>query len=167
MKTLLLIRHAKSSWDEPGISDFDRPLNERGKKDAPIMAKRVKEKAIELDHLISSPAKRAKKTAKYFAEEFGFKKEDIDLIEALYGATQTEFLQTVKDINDKYSTVALFSHNPGITEYANTLTSVRLDNMPTGSMFAVQADVNSWQDFAAAEKQFLFFDYPKNPAGKI
>ena len=67
MKTLLLIRHAKSSWDEPGISDFDRPLNERGKKDAPIMAKRVKEKAIELDHLISSPAKRAKKTAKYFA----------------------------------------------------------------------------------------------------
>lgn len=163
MKTLLLIRHAKSSWDQPGISDFDRPLNERGKKDAPEMAKRLKEKGIRLDYLVSSPAKRAKKTAKYFAEEFGFKKEDINLIEALYGATQIEFSQAVKDINDKYNVAALFSHNPGVTDFASSLTNVRVDDMPTCAVFALQAKTDTWKDFLSAEKNFLFFDYPKNP----
>ena len=163
MKTLLLVRHAKSSWDQAGISDFDRPLSERGKKDAPVMAKRVKEKGIELDHLVSSPAKRAKKTAKYFAEEFGFKKEDITLVEALYGATQQEFLQAIREISDKYKTVALFSHNPGITEFASSLTNVRVDDMSTCAVFAVQAACITWKDFIEAEKSFLFFDYPKNP----
>jgi phosphohistidine phosphatase len=163
MKTLLLIRHAKSSWEQPDLSDFDRPLNERGKKDAPEMAKRVKEKGIEIDHLLSSTAKRAKKTAKYFAEEFGFKKEDIKLVEELYGATQSEFLQAVKDIDDKYKTVALFSHNPGITDFASSLTNVRIDDMPTCAVFALQIETDSWKDFQNAEKNFLFFDYPKNP----
>ena len=163
MKTLLLVRHAKSSWDQPGLSDFDRPLNERGKKDAPLMAKRVKEKGIELDHLVSSPAKRAKKTARYFAEEFGFKKDDIKLVEELYGATQSGFLQAVKDLNDKYNSVALFSHNPGITDFASSLTNVRVDDMPTCAIFALQIDTSSWQEFMNPEKNFLFFDYPKNP----
>jgi len=74
MKTLILIRHAKSSWDQPGLSDFDRPLNERGKKDAPVMAKRVKEKGIELDHLVSSPAKRAKKRPGILQKNLALKK---------------------------------------------------------------------------------------------
>jgi phosphohistidine phosphatase len=163
MKTLLLVRHAKSSWDQPGLSDFDRPLNERGKKDAPEMAKRVKEKGIELDHLISSTAKRARKTARYFAEEFGFKKEDVKLVEELYGATQSEFIQAVKGIDDKYETVALFSHNPGITDFASSLTNVRVDDMPTCAVFALQIETDNWKDFQNAEKNFLFFDYPKNP----
>jgi len=163
MKTLLLVRHAKSSWESPSLSDFDRPLNERGKADAPQMAKRVKEKGMELDHLVSSPAKRAKKTAKYFAEEFGFEKEDIKLVEELYGATQAQFLKTITDINDKYKTVALFSHNPGISDFASSLTNVRVDDMPTCAIFALQAETESWKDFAIAEKKFLFFDYPKNP----
>ena len=85
MKILLLVRHAKSSWDTPGINDFDRPLNERGKKDAPEMAKRIAEK-ITIDHFVSSPAKRARRTAKYFAEAFDQKKEDIKLVDELYAA---------------------------------------------------------------------------------
>lgn len=165
MKTLILIRHAKSSWDQIGLSDFDRPLNERGKKDAPEMAQRLKEKGVRLEGLVSSPAKRARKTAKYFAEAFGFKKEDIQLVEELYGATQAAFLKTVSDVSDKYSTVALFSHNPGITEFASSLTNVRVDDMPTCAMFAVQMDADSWKEFTKAEKKFLFFDYPKNPIG--
>ena len=127
------------------------------------MAKRLKEKGIRLDYLVSSPAKRAKKTAKYFAEEFGFKKEDINLIEALYGATQIEFSQAVKDINDKYNVAALFSHNPGVTDFASSLTNVRVDDMPTCAVFALQAETDTWKDFLSAEKNFLFFDYPKNP----
>jgi len=127
------------------------------------MAKRVKDKGIELDHLLSSPAKRARKTAKYFAEEFGFKKEDIQVVEELYGASLSEFLKAVSHINDKYKTVALFSHNPGITDFASSLTNVRVDDMPTCAVFALQIETGSWKDFAIAGKNFLFFDYPKNP----
>ena len=163
MKTLLLIRHAKSSWEHPGLSDFDRPLNERGKKDAPEMAKRVKEKGIELDLLVSSPAKRARKTAKYFAEQFGFDKDDIKIVGELYGATRAEFLFAVANISDEYNQVALLSHNPGITDFASSLTNVRVDDMPTCAIFALQIETDSWKNFAAAEKKFLFFDYPKNP----
>lgn len=162
MKTLLLVRHAKSSWDAPGLSDFDRPLNERGKKDAPEMAKRLKDKKIEIDLFVSSPAKRARKTAKYFAEEFGVKKEDIQLVDDLYLATPSAFQKTVAELNDKDDAVVIFSHNPGITEFANSLSNVRIDDMPTCSVFAVYADTGSWSDFENAEKKFLFFDYPKN-----
>jgi len=161
MKTLILIRHAKSSWDQIGIDDFDRPLNERGKKDAPEMAKRLKEKAIELDYLISSPAKRARKTARYFAEQFGFKKEDINLIDELYGATRSAFSKVVAQIDDKNHAVALFSHNPGITSFANSLTESHIDDMPTCSVFAIKVNADKWKDFRTAKKEFLFFDYPK------
>ena len=75
MKTLILVRHAKSDWGNPSLSDFDRPLNERGKRDAPVMAKRLLDKKIKIDQIIASPAKRAARTAKYFAEVFDYKKE--------------------------------------------------------------------------------------------
>ena len=78
MKTLILVRHAKSDWGNPSLSDFDRPLNERGKRDAPIMAKRLLDKKIKIDQIIASPAKRAAKTAKYFAEAFDYKKDKIE-----------------------------------------------------------------------------------------
>jgi phosphohistidine phosphatase len=163
MKSLILVRHAKSSWEAVGIDDFDRPLNDRGKQDAPIMAKRLKNKNIDIDLFISSPAKRALRTAKYFAEEFDIDKKEIDQIDKLYGASVSVFLEVITSINDKHKTAALFSHNPGITEFANTLTTVHIDNMPTCSMFAVQADTDKWADFLRSEKKFLFFDYPKNP----
>ena len=163
MKTLILVRHAKSSWDTPGLSDFDRPLNEKGKKDAPEMAKRLKDKEIKVDLLVSSPAKRARKTAKYFAETYGLKKEDIQLVEDLYLATPEAFQKAVQSLNDKNAVVTLFSHNPGITEFANSLTNVRIDDMPTCSVFATSVDTENWSDFSKAEKKFLFFDYPKNP----
>jgi len=161
MKTLILVRHAKSSWSEPGLSDFDRPLNERGKKDAPEMAQRLKEK-IKVDHFVSSPAKRAKRTARFFAEEFGMDKDSIQLVEDLYMATQEGFLKTISAIDDQYDAVALFSHNPGISEFASSLTNVKVDDMPTCAMFALAAETVSWQNFEQAAKKFLFFDYPKN-----
>lgn len=163
MKTLLLVRHAKSSWDAPGLSDFDRPLNERGKNDAPEMAKRLKAKGVSIDLFVSSPAKRAKKTARYFAETFDLKKDDIVLIDDLYLASPPAFASAISGMDDKYNTAALFAHNPGITEFASSLTNVRVDDMPTCAVFAVQAECDSWSSFADAEKKFLFFDYPKNP----
>ncbi len=167
MKTLILIRHAKSSWAEDGLSDSERPLNERGKKDAPEMAKRLKKKGLKIDAFISSPAKRAKRTAKYFADEFNADKGSILIENALYGALPSQFEQIVASLKDKDDTIAFFSHNPGITEYANTTTGVHTDNIPTCGIFAVQADVKSWSEFTKAEKSFLFYDYPKNPLADI
>ena len=161
MKSLLIVRHAKSSWDLSTPNDFDRPLNDRGKKDAPAAAKRLIKKGIQIDAFISSPAKRAKKTAKYFMAEYGLDKDKIILIPELYEAHYTVFYDVIRDLNDKYQSAAIFSHNPGITEFVNTLSEMKIDNMPTCAVFAVHADIESWQQFKEAEKKFWFFDYPK------
>ena len=167
MKTLILIRHAKSDWGNEGLNDSERPLNERGKKDAPEMAERLRKKGLKIDAFISSPAKRALRTARYFAKEFEIDKDEIHVENALYGALPSQFEQIVAALKDKENIVAMFSHNPGITEYANTLSNVHTDNIPTCGVFAVQADVNSWKEFAKAEKSFLFYDYPKNPLADV
>ncbi|HVG41393.1 MAG TPA: histidine phosphatase family protein [Chitinophagaceae bacterium] len=164
MKTLIIVRHAKSSWEEIGQKDIDRPLNGRGKKDAPEMAKRLKKKEVKIDLFLSSPAKRAKKTAKHFAEEYNVKKDEIKIEEKLYEAASQTFYDVVKGLPDKHDAVALFSHNPGITEFVNSLTSVHTDNMPTCGVFAVRANIDNWAQFKEKDKEFLFFDYPKNSA---
>jgi phosphohistidine phosphatase len=162
MKTLLLVRHAKSSWDNFLLTDFERPLNDRGKHDAPMMAKRLLKKEVKIDGFISSPAKRAKKTAQAFAEEYGKTKKNIILDPNLYEASIKNFEEVIDDIQNKFDTVAIFSHNPGITDFANTLTQQKIDNIPTCGVFAVKADVKDWEDFNTAKKEFWFFDYPKH-----
>ena len=161
MKILLIIRHAKSSWELETLNDFERSLNERGKKDGPIMARRLLDKNISIDAFISSPAKRAKKTAELFCEAFNKKKEDIIFISPLYHATPEIFFDVVGRLDETYNSVAIFSHNPGITEFVNELSDdVVVDNMPTCSVFAVKSNITKWKDFAKAKKELLFFDYP-------
>ena len=161
MKSLLIVRHAKSSWDLSTPNDFDRPLNDRGKKDAPAAAKRLKKKGITIDAFISSPAKRAKKTARHFANEYEIDEEKIILVPELYEAHASVFTEVVQSLDDSYNTVAIFSHNPGITDFVNSLTEVKVDNVPTCGVFAVQVKADSWEAFKDAEKKFWFFDYPK------
>lgn len=161
MKTLLLVRHAKSSWDDFSINDIDRPLNDRGKKDAPAMAKRIKDKDIKIDAFISSPAKRARKTAEAFAKEYEEKKGNIIFFEELYLASPPAFLDVISKTDDEFKTIAVFSHNDGITSFANMLTSERIDNIPTSGVFAVKIKTKHWADFEKAEKEFWFFDSPK------
>lgn len=160
-KQLLLVRHAKSSWADFSIKDFDRPLNDRGKKDAPAMAKRLLDKKIAINAFISSPAKRARKTAEYFAAEYDQPKKAIIFIDELYLATPEVFATVISQVSDEYDTIAVFSHNNGITDFANTLTDTRIDEMPTCSIFAVKVSVQSWSEFKRAKKEFWFFDYPK------
>ncbi len=162
MKTLLVVRHAKSSWDSPGMADFDRPLNGRGKKDAPEMARRLLRLKINIDVFVSSPANRAKSTASYFITEYGRKEKEIVLVPALYHALTETFYQTVAGIDNQFSSAALFSHNPGITDFVNTLTQVNIDNMPTCGVFAVTIKMDHWSEFARAPKELLLFDYPKS-----
>ena len=161
MKTVLLVRHAKSSWDDPLMNDFERPLNERGKKDAPIMARRIKDRKISIEAFISSPAKRAKKTAKLFAEVFEVNEEKIRYKTELYHADTEAFYSVIENTDNAVNSIAVFSHNPGITYFANELTEVKLDDMPTCAVFVLHADCSKWKDFRKAKKHFLLFDYPK------
>lgn len=161
MKTLLLIRHAKSSWDDAAVADVDRPLNDRGRRDAPAMAKRLIKAGISIDRFVSSPARRARQTAELFAHEFDVKEKKIRFVPQLYQATQPAFEAVIDGLDNDDDTVAIFSHNPGITEFVNTLTSaVRIDNMPTCAVFVVKSETKHWKDFRATA-QFGFFDYPK------
>jgi phosphohistidine phosphatase len=161
MKTLLLIRHAKSSWEDAQQNDFDRPLNARGLKDAPMMADRLLDRKVKIDAFISSPAKRARQTCELFMQ--AFKKEETAMIlqSQLYLAQPDVFLQTIQQLSTTLSHVAIFSHNNGITEFANSLAVARIDNMPTCSIFAIRLQTDSWSDFAKAKKELWFFDYPK------
>lgn len=166
MKTLLIIRHAKSSWDSTNTPDIDRPLNDRGKKDAPAMARRVLKAGIHVGRLVSSPARRARHTAELFAHELGIKDKEIVILNELYHAQPAVFQQVINDLDDKDDTVAVFSHNPGITTFVNLLSSVRLDNMPTCGVFAVKSGSPTWSEFFAGDREFLFFDYPKSAAAE-
>ncbi|MBM3416561.1 MAG: histidine phosphatase family protein [Bacteroidetes bacterium] len=161
MKQLILVRHAKSDWGNPGLDDLDRPLNERGKKDAPAMARRLLDKKIKIDLFVSSSAKRAARTAKAFAEEFEAKKKKLLFKEELYLPASSAFYDVIAEIDDKFDNIALFSHNNGITDFANQLTDTRIDNIPTCGVFAVKADCSKWKDFREARKELWFFDYPK------
>lgn len=160
MKQLFIIRHAKSDQSFFG-NDFERPLNERGRLDAPVMAKRLLDKKYILDGLVSSPAVRAKKTAEAFAASLKIPSAEIIFVSALYHAAPEVFYEVVAGLPDELSMVGIFSHNPGISCFVNSLTEIKVDNMPTCSIFAVSSDIISWAGFNKAKKDFLFFDYPK------
>jgi phosphohistidine phosphatase len=161
MKSVLIIRHAKSSWDNTEVSDFERPLNDRGKDDAPKMAKRLLERHVSIDAFISSSARRARKTAALFIKEFDGDKDHIILVPELYLAGPDAFYEAIANAPASAKTIAVFAHNPGITDFANELTDVRIDDMPTCAIFAVKADIKNWSEFKDADKQYWFFDYPK------
>lgn len=158
-KTIILVRHAKSDWVNINLSDFDRPLNKRGKKDAPEMAQRLLNKKVQVDAIVSSPAVRAANTASVFAEALQVK---ITYNEELYMAAPEIFNKVISSLNNEWNTVLIVSHNNGITDFANILTNARIDNMPTCGVFAVQAGCLSWNTFKDTTKEFLFFDCPKN-----
>jgi len=161
MKSLLLIRHAKSSPDFD-IDDFDRPLNSRGETEAAAMTQKLIKKDIKIDYFVSSPAKRALTTATFFAKGYGQKLKDITTVSSLYEPTTDAFYNVIENLDDSFTTVAVFSHNPTITEFANQLTSVKVDDLPTCAVFAVKADVKKWKEFLFADKNCWLFDYPKS-----
>lgn len=162
MKTLLLIRHAKSSWNDSSLPDIERPLNERGKHDAPVMAKKIIDKNVEIDAFVSSPAKRAKKTAELFMKAFNIDKEKLIIGPSLYEAPAKTFFVVIESLKDEFNSVAIFAHNPGITDFVNLLNCYPVYEMPTCAVFAIKIDTKKWEAFKDADKEFLFFDYPKN-----
>jgi len=161
MKYLYLIRHAKSSWDHPELSDHDRPLSKRGKRDAPLMAKVLKKKNIRPDLILSSTAKRAIDLAYIIAEELNYKKKKILASKSLYLADIDEMLSAVRDADDEAEIVFMLGHNPGITEFANSLCNYDIDNIPTSGIFCVEFEVRKWKEIELGKGIFKSFDYPK------
>jgi phosphohistidine phosphatase len=162
MKTIILVRHAKSSWEDPSLDDFDRPLNKRGKNNAPFMGKKLKERKIIPDIILSSPAKRARKTARTIAKKIGYPKKMIRLDDKMYHTGARYLFELVKNLDDEDETVMLFGHNPGFNDFADMLLKKnKVFNIPTTGVYCITFDVNHWQEVEAGRGKFVFFDYPK------
>jgi phosphohistidine phosphatase len=165
MKQLIIVRHAKSSWDNPLLADFDRPLNNRGEKDAPRMAKKVRDQSITPDMIITSPANRALTTCKAFCHTLRIPEDRIVIEKKLYHASEDQilsFLKTLKDHpRDKEEVVMIFGHNPGLTEFTNSLLNEDIENIPTCGVVGGTLSIPSWKEIKWGCGEMEFFHYPK------
>lgn len=161
MKQLILIRHAKSSWSDPRATDFERKLNKRGKRDAPFMAEKLAQRGVEADLIISSPAKRARKTAKHMAKATGHDPGSIVFSEDAYSFSAADVLPILKGVDNKYEIVFFIGHNYGLTDLAEQLTGETLLNIPTSGMVAMKCRIEKWSEMLPGCAQMEFFDYPK------
>jgi len=161
-KQLLLVRHAKSDWDNIRLSDFDRPLNSRGNKNAPEMARRLLKKGIIPQQIVSSPAVRALTTARYFAKELGLQKSGIVKEMQIYEALTSTLMEVINKLDNNYSLIALFGHNPGMTSVVSNLCTTDLYNIPTCGMVLIEFPFDEWDLVSAGTGELVFYDYPKN-----
>lgn len=161
-KKLFLIRHGKSDWGDAGLKDFDRPLNSRGKANATEMAKRLVNQQLFPDLIVSSPAKRALSTAKYFAKEWDIDENHIQLDVNIYEAGLKTLLKAINDFNNEQDIVAIFGHNPGFTDLANYLSSGHIYNMPTSSIVYLEFPFDDWKLISNDTAKVVLFDYPKS-----
>lgn len=162
MKTLLIVRHAKSSWDNPNFSDYERPLNSRGERDAPYMAKVIKDKGINADIIISSPAVRALTTAKAFAAEQKIDESKIIIKELIYNSGFSEILRMLKKSDDVHNTIMLFGHNPDITHLSSYLSGNYFDNVHTCGVVCIAfPNVDKWANIDDQNGILSFYEYPR------
>jgi phosphohistidine phosphatase len=167
MKKIVLVRHAKSSWKFPELKDFDRPLKKRGLNEAPLMGKVLKDIHITPDLIITSPAVRAMTTAKMIAQEIGFNENLIIAEPRLYLESKSKLLKEINTIDEKYNTVFLVGHNPGLTDLANSLLGDSIDNIPTSGAVGIQFECNTWMEVEKGKGKKLFFEVPKKHREKV
>jgi len=160
MRTISFIRHAKSD-QRVNLPDFDRPLNQRGKNDAPRMGKHIKNNYIQPDLILSSPATRAKKTAEFIAKAIDYPETEIVFIEDLYFADTETFFKIIHETGDDFKHLFIVSHNPGTTYIINRISNTRLDHMPTCGIAEIEFDVNHWNEIQDKMGILKRFDTPK------
>jgi phosphohistidine phosphatase len=165
MKTLFLIRHAKSSRDDPALPDKDRQLNERGERDAPRMGKRLAKRGVQPDLILSSPARRALTTAEIIARKLDYKPKDIVVDDRLYATAADELLNVIHELDDKLKRVMLFGHNPELTALAHRL-SRDIAHMPTCAVAEFTFAAKSWSDVGRATLERVAFERPKDSEGE-
>ena len=166
MKHLTLIRHAKSSWDAGVLTDRERPLNDRGRRDAPVMGRRLGERSPAPDLIVASPALRAQETANAIAAALEYATDRIATESAIYEAMVADLLEVVRNLDPQHDRVALVGHNPGITDFITEVTRDRIDNVPTCGVVELCFDA-SWAEFPGEIAELIHFDYPKKlpPSG--
>ncbi len=160
MKTLFLIRHAKSSWDDTSLADRDRPLNDRGKRDAPKMGERLAKRDVSPDLILSSPAVRALETAEIIAKKLDYRRKDIVVDDRLYAVAADDLLDVIHKLDDKLRRVMLFGHNPELTELAHRL-SGKISHLPTCAVAEFRFDAKSWSKIGKVKPTKVALDYPK------
>jgi phosphohistidine phosphatase len=159
MKRVILMRHAKSSWSDNNLNDHTRPLNKRGRRDAPIMALKIKEEGIVPQIIFSSDSSRTKETSKYLLTKLTNTK--IEYNRQLYHASESTILGVIQEIDDQYDTVMVLAHNPGITDAFYFLANTRIDNVPTSGIGCIEFAVSSFSDIKKLSGQLVYFIYPK------
>ncbi|MGY3088089.1 phosphohistidine phosphatase [Hymenobacter sp. UYAg731] len=162
MKTLYLLRHAKSSWSFDELSDQERPLNDRGRDDAPLMGQALAKRRICPDAIVSSPAVRAMSTAVLVAREMQYPHDKIVVEPGIYGADVDDFLTIIKALPDSAASVLVVGHNPTITETANALSPSSLNEMPTAAVVCLRFACDHWAEVSKVNAEFYFYDYPRN-----
>jgi phosphohistidine phosphatase len=168
MKRLSLLRHAKSSWSGNNLKDRDRPLNQRGERDAPYMGARFLARKLRPSLIITSPAVRAVTTARSIADALGYPFEFVQREADLYLASPQAILEVVATQDDNFNNVLLVGHNPGLTDIINELLpNLRLDNLPTAGIVCLDSEAETWADIAKANLELVFYDYPKNPENLV
>jgi phosphohistidine phosphatase len=161
MLQLTLIRHAKSSWENPALNDFDRPLNKRGRKNAPLMGKVIRKRGLVFEQIVSSPALRAITTARSIAEKLGFPEQDVVQRADLYDASLNALLDCVSSLDNRYSKIALVAHNPGITALCNHLTGESITNLPTCAVALIEFDLDDWRAVDQDTGRLALYEYPR------
>lgn len=161
MKTLYLVRHAKSSWRDTSLRDIDRPLNKRGKRDAPRMADYLSKNITCPEVFISSPSRRTKDTAASFLRAFGRTAADLKLEGDLFHGYEEDMTGVLSSIDSSCQSCMLFVHNPGITDYVNELTGADIYNIPTCGVAGIRLETDDWVEINKCPAKLLFYYYPK------
>lgn len=162
MKILYLLRHAKSSWKYTDIPDFERPLNRRGKRDIAVMAQIIRSKNVLIDLVLSSPAKRAKKTIKKVFKILEYKKEKIVFNQDIYNANVSDIFNILQEVSPSTQHLMLVGHNPAFTDVANLLlANAKIANLPTCGLIGIRFPCSSWADIDECSGELLLYEYPK------
>lgn len=162
MRHLTLIRHAKSSWKNPGLADYDRPLNKRGRKNAPLMGSRFTARSISFDAIFSSSAKRTIETTRLISEEINFPLHRVIFSSRIYESDCSSLFQYVSQIEDTYVDVAIVGHNPTLCELINFLSVEKISRLPTCGIGRIRFEVERWSNIGEEVGELVLFDYPKS-----
>lgn len=159
MKTLYIVRHAKSSWDYIEVKDYDRPLTERGINDAYLIASVLKKKIKKPDVFISSSANRALHTAIIFSDTLSYPLTNLKINRSLYSFSDGYLLKTIYALDDDFDTAIIFSHNHGINDFVNKFGSQEIENVPTAGVVGIQFDEKYWKNIKKGET--ILVEFPR------
>ena len=163
MRRLTLVRHAKSDWKDASLKDFDRPLSRRGLREAPAMAERLADEKVQVDLMITSPARRALETARFFAKALDYPLRRLKLEDHLYLARPSEILEVVRRVGKRVQHLMLFGHNPGLSDFAHKLTRDKeLGDLPTCAVYSMELNIASWAEAHYGEGRHATLSHPKN-----